>query len=540
MSAGNAGEELRAHPDQWVAATPDKPAIVMIDSGESASYAELMTRANRAAHLLASLGIRAGDTIALLMENSIPYVELLWAAKNSGVRYVAVSTHLNAADAEYVVQDSGAALLVASHGLRDLALQAAEQLPDNVHLLMAEGTAGRFQPYETLRDTMPSTPLPDRKRGSSMLYSSGTTGRPKGVRTALADAPPEVPPQRYATMCAQYEFDAATRFMNPGPFYHAGPQRFMMMVHRAGGTVLSSRKFDALRTLEAACEWEASHGFFVPTMLRRMLRLPDETRARLTPKKMRHAIHSAAPCPHDVKREMIAWWGPVIDELYGGTEAFGHTFISSTEWLARPGSVGRPPQNCRVKIVGPDGAALPPGESGRIMMANGLHFDYHGQAAKNASPHDSEGFASLGDVGYLDTEGYLYLTDRESHMIIIGGANVYPQEAEQVLSQHPAVDDVAVIGIPHPDLGEEVKALVIANQPPSQALADDIMTWCRTRLSRFKSPRSLQFVDSLPRNDMGKLVKRMLPAADLSGPGPYRADGEDVPKEGISVTGFNF
>lgn len=501
------------HPEYWAARYPEKPALVMIDTGEVLTYADLARRANQSARAFAHCGIKSGDTVAILSENNLVYPELLWAGKNSGIRYVTVSSHLNASDAHFVVEDSGAQLLVVSHRLKDLACDIAGRLQDTVRLLMFGGVTGPFQSYEAVRDAQTDEPAPNRLRGSSMLYSSGTTGRPKGVKTELSEVPPEIPPHRFATMVEQYDFDETTIFMNPGPFYHAGPQRFMMMVHRVGGTVLSTERFDALRTLEAMESFRASHGFYVPTMFARMLRIPDTVRSNFDFSSVRHAIHSAAPCPQEVKRAMIAWWGPKIDELYSGTEGFGHTFISSHEWLRRPGSVGKPSPDCEIKIVSPEGDILAPGEAGRIMMRNGLRFNYHGQAACGATSQDDSGFASLGDVGYLDDQGYLYLTDRETNMIIAGGVNIYPQEAEQVLAGHPAVEDVAVIGIPDEDLGEQVRALVVrrTNDGTPQTGEEELIEWCRARLSSFKCPRSVRFVESLPRDEMGKLAKRLLP-----------------------------
>ena len=506
------------HPEYWADRFPDKPALVMIETGEVLTYGKLARRANQASRAFSEYEIGPGDTIAILSGNNTTYPELLWAGKNSGIRYVTVSSHLNSKDAQFVVEDSGARILVTSYMLSDLACEIAPKLQSSMKFLMFGGVSGPFESYEALRNAQGEDPLPGRLRGSSMLYSSGTTGRPKGVQTELAEVPPEIPPHRFATMVAQYEFEESSIFMNPGPFYHAGPQRFMMMVHRLGGTILSSESFDPLRTLEAMEAYGATHGFFVPTMFGRMLRIPQEVRSKFDLSTVRHAIHAAAPCPHGVKRAMIDWWGPKIDELYSGTEGFGHTFITSEQWLERPGSVGKPPANCRIKIVGPDGATLPAGTPGRIMMSNGLRFKYHGQAAQGAISHDDEGFASLGDVGYLDEAGFLYLTDREANMIIAGGVNIYPQEAEQVLGSHPAVEDVAVIGIPDEDFGEQVRALVVrsTNSNASQIEAEELIAWCRARLSSYKCPRTVHFVECLPRNEMGKLVKRLLPP-ELSG-----------------------
>jgi acyl-CoA synthetase (AMP-forming)/AMP-acid ligase II len=500
------------HPDLVAQATPDKPAFIMLEDGAVLTYRALVDRAARAANLFVSLGINQGDTIAFLLENHIRYPILLWAVKNSGLRYVAVSTHLNATDAAYIVQDCGAKLLVSSAAMRGVALEAVAVLQVLPVLLMLDGAAPPFLNYEELVDAQPATPLQNRRRGASMLYSSGTTGRPKGIRTDIPDLSPYVPPQRFAMVQREYGFNEQTVFINPGPFYHAGPLRFMMTVHRAGGTVIGARRFDAQAVLAGIETYRATHGFFVPTMFSRMLKLDEHIRATANTSTMRHAIHGAAPCPPDVKRAMIGWWGPVIDELYSGTEAVGHTFISSQEWLAHPGSVGKPASNCRIKIVSPTGDILPPGEPGRILMSNGLNVAYHGAAAASSTLYEADGFASLGDVGYLDEDGYLYLTDRQNHMIISGGVNIYPQEAEMVIATHPAVADAAVIGVPHPDMGEEVKAVVQPLNPPADpaALEAELIAFCRARLSPIKCPRSVDFVESLPRNDMGKLVKRLV------------------------------
>ncbi|MEY4500996.1 MAG: hypothetical protein RIS52_886, partial [Pseudomonadota bacterium] len=324
--------------------------------------------------------------------------------------------------------------------------------------------------------------------------------------------PPETAPQRLAMLIELYGFDENTVFINPGPYYHAAPGRMMVSIHRTGGTVIGFHTFDPAAVLDAIGTYGGTHGFFVPTMFGRMLALPEAVRGTAKTTTMQHAIHGAAPCPQHVKRAMIDWWGPVISELYGGTEAFGHSFITSQEWLLHPGSVGKPPKGCTIRITGADGKEVPVGEQGRIMMKNGMNVAYHGDAAKTAALYDETGFASLGDIGYVDADGYLYLTDRESHMIIVGGVNVYPQEAENVLQEHPAIADVAVIGVPDADMGESIRGIVQLNSghAASEVLAENILAFCRARLSLHKCPRAIDFVEELPRNDAGKLVKRLL------------------------------
>ena len=345
-----------------------------------------------------------------------------------------------------------------------------------------------------------------------MLYSSGTTGRPKGVRVTLPDEPPESPPRRLTMLRQTFGLAEDTVLVSPGPLYHAAPGRFMMSVLRVGGTVVSFRRFDAEGTLRAIEEFRATHCVLVPTMFIRMLALPEEIRSRYDVSSLRSAVHMAAPCPIAVKEQMIDWWGPVIDEMYSGTEAVGHTIIRSSEWLEHKGSVGCATTGCEIRILDENGTTLPPRERGQIYMRNGHRFEYHKDPGKTEAAYATDGWATLGDIGYLDEDNYLYLTDRKANMIISGGVNIYPQEAENVLLEHPAVADVAVIGIPDPEFGEQVKAVVELKQPVGDEadMALELIGWCRSRLSRIKCPRSVDFVESLPRNESGKLMKRLV------------------------------
>jgi long-chain acyl-CoA synthetase len=484
----------------------------MADGGGFISYGEMVANADRAAQLFERLGLDEGDTIVIHLENHLRYPELCWAAKNSGISYACVSSLSSADDAAYIVDNSDAKLLISSVALADIAIQVVRSSRRHLQCLMLDGAVPPFQSYDELLERTPATPPRNRRRGPSMLYSSGTTGRPKGVRVPLTDEPPETPPRRLAMFVRQYGLAADTVLLNPGPFYHAAPGRFMMSVHRTGGTVIGFRKFDAEATLRAMQESCATHGLFVPTMLIRMLKLPEVIRRRYSHASLRCAIHLAAPCPIQVKEQMIRWWGPIIYELYGGTEAVGHTFITSDEWLSHKGSVGRADAGCTIRILDEAGNDLPPFTPGLIYMSNGNRFEYHKDPEKTRAVLTADGWATLGDVGYLDRDGYLYLTDRQSHMIISGGVNIYPQEAENTLAAHPAVWDVAVIGVPHPEFGEEVKAVVQPSHDPDNpaALEKELIAHCQSTLSPIKCPRSVDFVHQLPRNEAGKLLKREL------------------------------
>ena len=511
------------HPQEVALVAPDRIALRMADTDEVLRYGELVATANRIAHLFADMGLRHGDVIACLLQNGPDLWCVAWAAKNAGLRYVMIGTRQIAADIGFIARDCGARLLVTGRQFAGV-VRDAGLLDGTLRAILADGEEAGFDDLRALTAGRPDSPLPDRRRGASMLYSSGTTGRPKGVKATLMDVAPEVPPARHAGLLHNYALGAETVFVTAAPFYHAGPLRIAMAVMRTGGTVVAFQKFDAEATLAAISEYLATHAFFVPTMFQRLLDLPDAVKARYALGSIRHAIHGAAPCPPEVKRAMIGWWGPVIDELYGGTESIGQTYISSSEWLRHPGSVGRPAGHVEVKIVDAAGDRQPAGSPGRVMMRNPQRFSYHGAAAADAGqPYDEEGYACLGDIGYLDADGYLYLTDREGNLIISGGVNIYPQEAEFVLVAHPLVADAAVIGVPDRDLGEAAKALVILRDPAtgSAETASAILAFCAERLSRYKCPRSLDFVAQLPRNELGKLVKRDIAPALRQTPGHF-------------------
>jgi long-chain acyl-CoA synthetase len=375
--------------------------------------------------------------------------------------------------------------------------------------VVADGAASGFEDLDDWIAAAPSDArLPERLEGADFLYSSGTTGRPKGIRRAL---------EQLASVDLQRgdldwkRFDADSIYLSTAPMYHSAPVRWTMQVLRAGGCCVVMERFDAEAALAAIERFRITHAQFVPTMFVRLLRLPDAVRRQHDRSSLRFAIHAAAPCPPEVKRAMIDWWGPIVHEYYSGTEAVGRTSISSREWLERPGSVGRPELG-RLHIVGDDGAELGPGETGLVCFSGVPPFTYHGDPERTRAAYDTQGRANIGDVGHVDADGYLYLTDRASHMIITGGVNVYPQETENLLSGHPAVGDVAVIGVPDAEFGESVKAVIVPREGvvPSNALAAELVAWCRARLSAIKCPRTVDFVSALPRTEAGKLMKRVL------------------------------
>ena len=502
----------RAHPRLVAAADPGRAAIIVAETGEWQSYSELVERADRAARLFDSMGIEAGDTIGIIAENHLRYAELCWAAKNSGLYYVCASTHLDSGDLAYIIENSGMRLLLVSAAMAGQAGAALALVADPPAMMLIDESRPGVPCYEIEVMKHPALPIEGRMAGASMLYSSGTTGRPKAVRPLLGVRPPEEPPRRQQMLIDAFEFGPEMVLINPGPLYHAAPGRKMMTTLRLGGTVVIFRRFDPAAVLKAIEAYRGTHGFFVPTMFVRLLRYRRDGNPIPDHSSLSSVVHGAAPCPASIKQAMIDWWGPIIHEVYGGTEGMGHTVIRAEEWLRHKGSVGRPPTGCRMKIVDAEGRLLPQGVPGRIFMANGNRFSYLGDEAKTRAVHDEEGFATFGDIGYLDAEGYLYLTDRESHMIISGGVNIYPQEAENILIDHPAIADVAVIGIPDPEFGENVLAIVepIGWPEDEPALARDIIAFCRARLSPIKCPRTVEFIRTLPRNEMGKVRKRDL------------------------------
>jgi acyl-CoA synthetase (AMP-forming)/AMP-acid ligase II len=497
------------HPSHHARTTPDRPAYIMAATGRQVSYAELESRSNRLAHFWRSLGLKPGDTIAFLLENHESTFPLVWSAQRSGLIYVSISTGLSPADVAYIVQDSGASILINSARTQALADEAASAFPHMRRFAIEDGA----QPgLETLVQPMPDTSIPDEMMGDDMLYSSGTTGRPKGIlRLFTRDTPIDQVHPLTTLAAGRFGFGPETRYLSPAPLYHAAPQRWSMTVHRLGGTVVVMDKFDAEWALELIERHRITAAQWVPTHFIRMLRLTDDVRARYDLSTLTVAIHAAAPCPVPIKEAMIDWWGPVIHEYYAGTESNGLTTISSEEWLTHKGSVGKALVG-DIHIADEDEEEAPVRTEGLICFSNGPAFAYHNDPEKTAKATTKHGWTTLGDVGWVDEEGYLTLTDRKNFMIISGGVNIYPQEIENWLITHPGVGDVAVIGIPDEDLGERVLAVI---EPLDWADANDVfaaelIVFAREGLGRIKAPKQVDFLEALPRQATGKLYKRLL------------------------------
>ena len=497
------------HPSVHAATHPDKPAVIVAETGETISYADLDAASNRAAQMFRAHGLGHEDVVAFMLDNTPHYYGLTWGAQRAGLRYVCISSRLTQDETDYILDNSGAKMLIVSASLAP----AAQQLTTKIERYAMGGAIAGWPKIEDELATMPAERIADERAGVDMLYSSGTTGRPKGVKVPLPEEQ-AIDAANSLVMLASAAFgiNADSVYLSPAPLYHAAPLRWSMTIQRLGGTVILMKKFDPEGALAAIQHYRCNAAQFVPTHFVRMLKLPDDIRAQYDVTSMKSAIHAAAPCPVPVKQAMIDWWGPVLLEYYAGSEGNGMTFASSQDWLAHKGTVGRA-INGVVHIVGEDNETeVPVGEEGAVFFESDSLFEYHDDPEKTASSRNSRGWSTLGDVGKLDADGFLYLTDRKSFMIISGGVNIYPQEIENHLVTHPKVADVAIVGGPHEEMGEEVIAVV---QPADMADAtdafrDELMAYAREKLSGVKIPRRIDFLEALPRHDTGKLYKRLL------------------------------
>ncbi|MGV7984633.1 fatty-acid--CoA ligase FadD4 [Mycobacterium kansasii] len=491
------------------AKSANKPAVILHPSGTIVTFADLEARANRLAHRFRRAGLREGDVVAILMENNEHIHAVMWAARRSGLYYVPVNTHLAPAEAAYIVDNSGAKAILGSAALRDTCAGLAGHLPAGLPelLMIADGDLAGWERYPECVAGQPGTPIDDEREGDLLQYSSGTTGRPKGIKRELPHVPPDQAPGMMSALI-DYWMDRDSVYLSPAPLYHTAPSVWSMSAQAGGITTVVMEKFDPESALDAIQRYRVTHGQFVPAMFTRMLKLPDSVRNSYDVSSLKRVMHAAAPCPVEIKKQMIDWWGPIVDEYYASSEAIGSTLITAEDWLAHPGSVGKPMQGA-VHILGPDGNELPPGQPGEIYFEGGFSFEYLNDPSKTAASRDKHGWVTVGDIGYLDDEGYLYLTDRRHHMIISGGVNIYPQETENVLVTHPKVLDAAVFGVPDGEMGQRVMAAVQTVDPAdaTEEFAAELLAWLRDRLSHFKCPKSIAFEAKLPRTDTGKLYK---------------------------------
>ncbi len=507
----NDTNQLVTHVGMFAEQTPDRPAIIMARSGEVITFSQYEALSNQCAHLLRRCGLVRGDRVAILMENNARLLPLAWGGLRAGLRVTAIATHLSANEVDYIVENSEAKVLLTSGALAStVSAMSLTTLPDTGRFIL-NGSLPGFDSLESALANLPETPIADQSEGVEMLYSSGTTGQPKAVKKLLPDVPFGTPHPSAQVAARVYGFDDQTIYLSPAPLYHAAPLITNLRVNRWGGTSVIMEKFDAQLALELIEKHRVTTSQWVPTHFIRMLRLPEADRTRYDLSSHRTAIHAAAPCPIDVKHQMIDWWGPIIQEYYGGSEGNGYVQIDSEQWLKKPGSVGQAKIG-KLRICDDDGNEVPAGNEGTIFFEGGPVFEYYKDPEKTAASRTSQGWSTLGDVGYVDEDGYLYLTDRKAFMILSGGVNIYPQESENRLATHPAVLDAAVFGVPNDDFGEEVKAVVqlADHSQASDETASMLIDYCREALSAIKCPRSIDFIERMPREENGKLYKRKL------------------------------
>ncbi len=498
------------HASRFAAATPDRIAATFIPSGRTITFGALEAEANKAANALRALGLQRGDCVGISITNRSEFLSTMLGAQRVGLYYVLLSTKLSVDDLTYVVGDSKAKVVIISKGC--FAAEAPEALVGlgaKVCVLDIPGVP--FDDWAELTAAQPMTLPAGTSRGRDLLYSSGSTGRPKGILKALPEGVFDAPDPINMGGAAAYGFSDRSVMLSPCPLYHAAPHRFANITLHAGAMLVVAETFDPETCLEAIQAYGVTHSLWVPTMFHRMLQLPEAVRGAYDLSSHRRAVHGAAPCPVHVKQRMIDWWGPIIDEYYSGSEGVGSTNISAAEWLAHPGSVGRP-NNCAVHVLGQDGVELPVGEIGDIYFESAQAFEYLGDAHKTSQITSAEGWKTFGDIGYVDADGYLYLTDRRHFTIISGGVNLYPQEIESVLLEHEAIKDAAVIGVPNEEFGQVAMAVV---ELVDQAKATDemkaaIRSFVRARLGPIKTPKAVAFETDFPRHATGKLYKREL------------------------------
>ncbi|AIG78078.1 Hypothetical protein AJAP_26155 [Amycolatopsis japonica] len=498
----------------WNIAAQEPERVALVDpDGRSIGYGDLAAKANAYARGLQALGLEAGDVVVVLQPNGDELVAAYFAAIQSGLYIVVVNWHLVAPEVAYILSDSGAKAFLAHERFADVAIAAADEAGIPERGRFAVGDVDGFRRIEELGSGEGDGRPERRTAGSPMLYTSGTTGRPKGVRRPLTGADPDSVPAASTWFFGIFGLaphDAHVHLCG-SPLYHTAVLNFVAISLQLGHTAVLMDRWDAEDMLRLIDRHRVTHSHMVPTQFRRLLALPDDVRAAYDLSSLRVMIHGAAPCPLEVKRRMLDWWGPVVTEYYAATEG-GGTAISGEEWLKKPGSVGLPWPGSTIKILDDEGTELPAGETGTVYMKMGdSKFEYHKDRAKTDKARVGDLF-TLGDVGHLDEDGYLFLHDRKADLIISGGVNIYPAEIEGELVMHPKIADVAVFGVPHEDWGEAIKAVVepADGVEPSEELTAEILEYAASRLAKFKLPRSVDYLPELPRDPNGKLYKRKL------------------------------
>jgi long-chain acyl-CoA synthetase len=506
------------YPGKTAAKDPARPAVIMAGTGETISYGELEARSNRLAHLLRKQGLQRLDHYSIYMENHPRYVEACAAGDRAGPYYTCVNSFLTVEELAYILQNSQSKVLITSQAKREVALAALPLCPRIELCVVVDGPGERRDDgrkvlnLEDATAALPSTPIADERLGTAMLYSSGTTGRPKGILRPLEDHPPVHEMPLFLFLLKLWQYRDGMIYLSPAPLYHSAPQAAVGLTIRSGGTAVIMEKFDPETYLGLIQKHRITHTQLVPTMFSRMLKLPGEVRKRYDLSSLEIAIHAAAPCPVQVKEQMIEWWGPIIHEYYGATEGLGFTACNSQEWLAHRGTVGKVLLG-KLHVLDDAMNEQPVGTAGTLWFETATPFEYFGDPQKTREARSADGaMSTVGDVGYVDADGYLYLTDRATFMIISGGVNIYPQECENLLITHPKVADAAVFGVPNADLGEEVKAVVqlMPDVDPGTKTAEELIAFCGQHLARQKVPRSIDFEAELPRLPTGKLYKRLL------------------------------
>ena len=504
------------YPDKYAAKNPERAAFIMASSGQSVSYAEFEMRANRMAHLLCAEGLGQRDHYSIMMENNDRYLEACAAGERTGLYYTCINSYLTADELAYILDNSESQILITSMLKLGVAIDAVAQSNKVRKVLVVDAGANQlpegFEDYATACQSFPVTPIDNERLGTAMLYSSGTTGRPKGIIRPLPEQSPAEALPIFDFLGQLWHYREDMVYLSPAPLYHSAPQAAVNLTIRQGGTVIIMERFDPEAYLSLIEQYTATHSQLVPTMFSRMLKLPEAVRRSYDLSSLEIAVHAAAPCPVMVKQQMIEWWGPIIHEYYGATEGLGFSACNTEEWLAHPGTVGKIVLG-ELSVLDDEMQPLPQGSPGTLWFKTATEFEYHNDAEKTAEATSPDGeMTTVGDVGYLDEDGFLFLTDRKTFMIISGGVNIYPQESEDLLIAHPKVADAAVFGVPNVDLGEEVKAViqVVPGTAEEESLTQELLDYLAEHLSRQKIPRSIDYIAEMPRLPTGKLYKRLL------------------------------